>query len=172
MTLEFQRRGRRTDSSAVLYAAARCAHGCPQVIVSSPLSADGRPFPTVFWLTCPYLGRRCGELESAQKISELERIFSERSAEVAAYHRSYAALRMKLLSCAEMAALAQMSERKRSVIENSGVGGIDWQGPSSGAKCLHLQTAAWLGMGFHPASDWLCTVIGPLSCAEGLCLLA
>ena len=32
---------------------ARCGDGHPLVIRNRPLDADGHPFPTIFWLTCP-----------------------------------------------------------------------------------------------------------------------
>jgi uncharacterized protein len=35
--------------------AVRCSYGRPQVIASPSRLADGAPFPTTFWLTCPYL---------------------------------------------------------------------------------------------------------------------
>ncbi|HYZ47127.1 MAG TPA: DUF501 domain-containing protein [Actinomycetota bacterium] len=42
--------------------AARCHLGLPMVIENSPL-AEGEPFPTLFWLTCPLLVKRASRLE-------------------------------------------------------------------------------------------------------------
>ncbi|HEV2950896.1 MAG TPA: DUF501 domain-containing protein, partial [Actinomycetota bacterium] len=32
---------------------ARCTSGHPLVIRNQPLDAEGDPFPTIYWLTCP-----------------------------------------------------------------------------------------------------------------------
>jgi len=45
--------------------AARCIAGAPLVIAVAPVLEDASPFPTTFWLTCPRLVERVGELESA-----------------------------------------------------------------------------------------------------------
>ena len=45
----------------------RCKYGHPQVIVNRPVSieiADINVFPTLFWLTCPYLRKAVARLES------------------------------------------------------------------------------------------------------------
>ena len=70
----------------------------PQAVVSAPLSRGMKPFPTLFWLTCPFpQGRRCGELESMQKIAELEKLFASMPEDIARYHADYAALRLSLI---------------------------------------------------------------------------
>ncbi|HEY5506960.1 MAG TPA: DUF501 domain-containing protein, partial [Coriobacteriia bacterium] len=43
----------------------RCERGAPAVIAVAPRLADGTPFPTAFWLTCPRLVEAVGALESA-----------------------------------------------------------------------------------------------------------
>lgn len=44
--------------------AACCSFGFPTVIVSPSTLSDGERFPTWAWLTCPWLTRRCSDLES------------------------------------------------------------------------------------------------------------
>jgi hypothetical protein len=51
--------------------ARRCHLGLPMVIENHPRLADGTPFPTTFWLTCPVLVRRAGTLESRGWMGEL-----------------------------------------------------------------------------------------------------
>ncbi|MDD7650046.1 DUF501 domain-containing protein [Cloacibacillus porcorum] len=169
--LRRQMRGRKFDASAVIAAARRCRHGCPQIIVSSPVSASGVPFPTIFWLTCPFLDHRCGELESEQRISELEAFFAAMpAAAVEKMHQDYAALRLVLIGGGKSSALSEMNEGMRRVLTESGVGGINWREARQAVKCLHLQTATWLGMGAHPAGEWLAEKLGALDCADGRCL--
>ena len=33
----------------------RCSYGAPAVIATAPVLEDGSPFPTLYWLTCPFL---------------------------------------------------------------------------------------------------------------------
>lgn len=167
--LRGQMRGRKFDSSAVLAVARRCRHGFPQVVVSSPISSSGAPFPTLFWLTCPFLDHRCGELESEQRIAELEAVFAAIPEEVEKMHRGYAALRLSLAGGEKSQAFVNMSDGMRRTIAEYGVGGINWQDAPQAVKCLHLQTAAWLGMGAHPAREWLAEKLGALDCAGGRC---
>lgn len=167
--LALQNRGRPFASSEVLAVARRCRFGFPQAVVSAPLSRDMRPFPTLFWLTCPFLKHRCGELESLQKISELEKVFESIPGEIERYHADYAALRLSLVPRDAREKLERTNPAMLAVLAESGVGGISYAGGCAAPKCLHLQTAAWLGMGRHPASEWLAAEIGPLECASGAC---
>lgn len=45
--------------------AVRCPFDRPAVIATPPRLADGSPFPTLYWLSCPRLVARVGGLESA-----------------------------------------------------------------------------------------------------------
>lgn len=164
-----QNKGRAFGESGVLAVARRCRFGFPQVVVSEPLSREMKPFPTLFWLTCPFLKRRCGELESMQKIAELEKLFSSMPDDVARYHADYAALRLSLIPDGAKRALERDNPAMLAVLAESGVGGINYSGGCCAPKCLHLQTAAWLGMGAHPAAAWLEAEIGPLECSTGSC---
>jgi uncharacterized protein len=46
--------------------------GNPAVVKTKPRLADGTPFPTLFYLTCPRLNSRLGTLESVGFMKELE----------------------------------------------------------------------------------------------------
>lgn len=41
-----------------------CPWGYPVVIETKPYLDDGTPFPTVYWLTCPYLRQELSKLEA------------------------------------------------------------------------------------------------------------
>jgi len=133
------------------------------VIVCSPLSAKGSPFPTIFWLTCPFLCRKCGELESGRKARELEDLFRTIPDGVEKWHRDYAALREDILK-------SHVSEAEANACcqPERGVGGIDWKRAPYAVKCLHLQVATWLGFG-HPAGDWLEREVKDVTCSGGDC---
>ena len=156
--LTAQMKNRRFSMSLVYMVAHRCSFGFPQVIVCCPVSDKGSPFPTMFWLTCPYLNRVCGELESLQKIKELEEVFKQRIDDVTEWHKSYSALR-----CA-------LNPSAFNISSSCGVGGINYKETPFAAKCLHLQTGTWLGLGAHPASDWLRQNIASIECSDACCL--
>ena len=165
-SLAKQMKKRKFDASSVIAVAKRCKSGFPQVIVSSPLSRSGSPFPTLFWLTCPFLDRRCGELEAARLIAELEKLFERTPEAVRKMHKDYAALRLR---AAGASLTAPMSKKAVDVLSRLGVGGIDASVAPNAVKCLHLQTATWLGMGEHPARRWLAEKLGALECGEVRC---
>lgn len=168
-SIALQNKNRPFVESRVIAVALRCGFGFPQVVVSSPLSRTLTPFPTLFWLTCPFLKRRCGELESRQKIAELEKIFSSMPELIERYHADYAEMRLSLVPEDVRLELARTNPSIFEVLAKSGVGGINYSGGCPAPKCLHLQTASWLGMGRHPAESWLAAEIGALECSTGSC---
>jgi hypothetical protein len=48
----------------------RCHLGIPTVIENHP-QVEGRPFPTLFWLTCPLLVKRISRQEAGGRMAEL-----------------------------------------------------------------------------------------------------
>ncbi len=161
---------RRFDISLVHAVAKRCSAGFPQVVVCRPVTSNGVPFPTLFWLTCPYLERKCGELESQQKINELEDVFRERIPEIIKWHKKYSQLRLSLLDKSEAAKIEAKNSAIWNILCTCGVGGINWKDVPFAAKCLHLQAATWLGWDHHPAADWLAAQLYPTECADKICI--
>lgn len=164
--LERINNGRRFDVSFIYAVARRCSNGWPQVVVCRPITTNGVPFPTVFWLTCPYLDRKCGALESRQKIHDLETVLYGNRSEVSKWHHDYAKLRNELIEKEKIETENMYAVMKS--FEIYGVGGINMVKSPCSAKCIHLQTATWLGWMRHPASEWLEKNIGELDC-NGSC---
>lgn len=48
-----------------LRVAVRCAHGFPAVTEQDAIGADGKPFPTTYYLTCPWLVAALARTEAA-----------------------------------------------------------------------------------------------------------
>jgi len=128
---------------------ARCARGGPGfgthplVIRNHPLDAGGRPFPTMYWLTCPDAVRAVSRVESEGWIGRLnERVDSDpefrRALEAA--HRAYAAERGRVVPGAE---------------EWGGVGGT-----RVCVKCLHAHYAYRLAGGDDPVGAWTAERVG------------
>jgi len=58
----------------------RCGFGFPSAIISPSVLAEGTPFPTFAWLTCPWLVEQVGELESAGETDRWSRCAAEQPA--------------------------------------------------------------------------------------------
>jgi uncharacterized protein len=108
--------------------AARCRFRRPTVIVSPSRLADGTPFPTYAWLTCPHLVERVGAVESTGAAAG----FADR------------ALRDRDIE----SALRDVDGRVRDLraSESGGVDacpsvGLGGQRDPLGVKCLHLHVA-------------------------------
>ena len=155
----------------ILGVALRCSYGAPQVLICAA-EKRARPFPTTFWLVCPHLSGVAGTLESLKGVASMESevIKSESEGgggEWAMYNLRHAALRMALLPKARKVFLSRYERRRFDAIRRGGVGGIaDF---SCRVKCIHLQLASYLGMGYHPASDWIARHVGVWECGDGFC---
>lgn len=55
----------------------RCPFGRPAVTEQSPYDDAGEPFPTMFWLTCPYLVAAVSRLEAAGGVERWTRAAAE-----------------------------------------------------------------------------------------------
>jgi hypothetical protein len=57
--------------------AVRCPYGRPAVTEQAPFDADGQPFPTTYYLTCPRLVARIARLEAAGGVERWSRAARE-----------------------------------------------------------------------------------------------
>ncbi len=116
---------------------ARCSYGYPQVVRVFPI-VDGRPFPTLFWLTCPHLVKEVDRLEADGWIGRLERRIAEDErlgAGIERAHERYVEERS-----------AALPDEERRTIESRGLasgllGGIGGIADRRRLKCLHLHVA-------------------------------
>jgi len=124
---------------------AHCTVGHPLVIRNRPLDADGRPFPTTYWLTCPEAVRWVSRLESEGWIARLgdDPAIGARLEEA---HRAYAAERGEMVPGAE---------------EWGGVGGT-----RRGIKCLHAHYAHHLAGGDDAVGRWTAERVEPIHGTE------
>ena len=116
----------------------RCVHGYPQVVTVYPL-LDGKPFPTLYWLTCPFLSQEIASLEADGMISRLEEEIHRDpnlAKRLVLAHRSYIEERRRLLSREDLVYLEE--KRMLPALMERGIGGI---ADYSRIKCLHLHVA-------------------------------
>jgi uncharacterized protein len=57
--------------------AARCAYGFPAVTEQAPYGEDGTPFPTTYYLTCPWLVSEIARLEADGGVERFSRAAAE-----------------------------------------------------------------------------------------------
>ena len=159
--IERQMSERKFDSRLILGTANRCRWGYPRVIVCSPLKEDGAqrrgfvPFPTSFWLTCPWLLRLAGSVESQGGVGDLGQWIEKHAfREWLLFDLDHRLARIALLSPNRLNFLRRFKPRIFDRLRRDGVGGIRYDSHAR-VKCIHLQAASWLVFRRHPGEEWL-----------------
>ena len=135
--------------------AARCPFGYPAAVEDLPYGPDGRPFPTVYYLTCPTLVAGVAALESdggvrrwARRVAADERLAASlgKAAAQSGRRRRELARRYALPMLDGGASLrggvGGVGAGGRGSAGKSAAGAISGGAPSGGAiKCLHAHVA-------------------------------
>lgn len=133
--------------------ASACHLGLPVVLEVHP-NKEGRPFPTLYYLTCPLARIRVSRIEAAGGVGEwTSRVESDPqlAAELEAAHEAYARARAEHLD----------PQDPLSELVNGGVAG------GQGVKCLHAHYAHARAGGQNPIGEAVQAEIEPLDCASG-----
>jgi uncharacterized protein len=128
--------------------AVRCGWGLPAVMRVDPALADGTPFPTMFWLSCPVASKAVGRLEAEGTmvgLNERLRRDDELAAEYAAASERYVSARN------------QLGPR---VPRDDSAGGMPVR-----VKCLHTLYGHHLATRDNPIGAWVAEQLEPLPCA-------
>ena len=125
----------------------RCPCGRPDVVETSPRLADGTPFPTLYYLTCPRAASAIGRLEASGLMREMtDRLGADDdlARRYRTAHESYLARRAELEHVDEIA-------------------GISAGGMPTRVKCLHVLVAHSLaaGRGVNPLGDEALDLLDP-----------
>ena len=118
---------------------ARCPGPHPLVIRNQPLDAERKPFPTLYWLTCPDAVKAVSKLEAEGWIDRLEERFADVLPTV---HAAYA------------------EDRARDAPEARDWGGVG--GTRTGLKCLHAHYANHVAGGEDPVGAWVAERVEPV----------
>lgn len=131
-----------------------CSFGHVRVQVCRPWGR--KPFPTSFWLVCPYLVRLAGKIESIGGVHELEEYIISRGLvhEWRRYNIMHQAIRLRLGGVSMNDFMRRYRAGIFRDVMRGGVGGIR-VGEGVNVKCLHLQAASLIGTGYHPGEKWL-----------------
>jgi uncharacterized protein len=105
---------------AFVRVAVRCPFGSPAVTEQAPFDEAGRPFPTQYYVTCPYLVAGISRLEAAGGVERWSRAAEEDAV------------------LAQSLADAQAEQRRVRPEIDAGIGGSTRTGS---LKCLHAHAA-------------------------------
>jgi uncharacterized protein len=125
----------------------RCPCGLPDVVETTPRLADGTPFPTLYYLTCPRATAACSRLESAGVMKEMAARLAA-DPDLAAAHRS---------------AHEAYLQRREAIAPVREIEGVSAGGMPGRVKCLHVLVAHALaaGPGVNPLGDEALEMISP-----------
>ena len=128
--------------------AVRCPFGKPAVAEQEPFDADGRPFPTQYYVTCPHLVAAISRLEAAGGVDRWTRA-------AAADDELGASL-----------TAAQAEQRRLRPELDAGIGGSTRSGS---LKCLHAHAAFALARPGYELGDRILAELPawPDSCCTG-----
>ncbi|HEX6888741.1 MAG TPA: DUF501 domain-containing protein [Candidatus Nanopelagicales bacterium] len=124
---------------AVRAVAHRCACGDPDVVQTEPALADGTPFPTLYYLTCPRATGAVSTLESEGLMRDMAGRLASDPELAEAYRAAHEAY------LAEREALGRVPQ----------IAGISAGGMPDRVKCLHVLVGHALaaGPGVNPLGD-------------------
>ena len=124
----------------------RCPCGKPAVVATQPRLADGTPFPTTYYLTCPRATAACSTLESQGVMATMTARLREDAQLAAAYRRAHQAY------LRDRAELGEVPE----------IAGVSAGGMPDRVKCLHVLVAHSLaaGPGVNPLGDEALAAVG------------
>jgi uncharacterized protein len=162
---------------------ARCPYGYPAAVEDLPYGPDGRPFPTLYYLTCPTLVAGVSLLESAGgvrrwagRLAADERLaVSLARAEAQSRRRRRELARRYSLSMRDGGASLRSGVGGVSPVGNGGTGGRGGKsdairpGDVAAIKCLHAHVAHALAC---PSYDLGAAVLAEVAepwCADARC---
>ena len=128
--------------------AVRCPYGRPAVTEQAPFDEHGRPFPTQFYVTCPFLVAQISRLEAAGGVEKWTRA----AAESPELHESLTR--------------AQLEQRELRPELAAGIGGSTRTGS---LKCLHAHAAFALARPGYVLGERILEDVGELWPADACC---
>jgi hypothetical protein len=133
---------------ALRQVACRCPHGFPAVTEQEPQADDGTPFPTTFWLTCPWLVEALARVEAAGGVERWSRAAADDPALAASL------------------AAADAEQRRLRPELSVGIGGS--RNPGA-LKCLHAHAAFALARPGYELGERILAEAGERWCPDARC---
>ncbi len=149
------------EPERVLAVCQRCSHGLPEVILNSPFRADGRPFPDLFWLTCPTLVKNIARIEERGWVKKLEELLQqdkELSRRFFAAQVAFQIFKLFLLQNElELPSSVQQVFFKKWMAGTSQVLQL---------KCLHAHFAIYRALSVNPIGERVSALLTNSSCSK------
>jgi len=125
----------------------RCPCGKPDVVETPPRLADGTPFPTFYYATCPRLTGAISTLESSAMMAQMQDRFATAHELADAYHAAHD---------------DYLAARAALGMDVPEVEGVTAGGMPDRVKCLHSLVAHSLGAGpgVNPLGDEALAALG------------
>jgi hypothetical protein len=131
--------------------AARCTYGFPAVTEQAPFGPGGEPFPTTYYLTCPWLVSGIARVEAGGGVERFSRLAA---------------------SDPELArSLAEADEEQRRLRPELDVG-IAGTRSRENLKCLHAHAAFALARPDYELGERVLAEAGERWCPDGRCARA
>jgi uncharacterized protein len=147
--LEIVERQLRRRPRAFRRVAVRCPYGRPAVTEQDPFDESGEPFPTAYWLTCPYLVTGLARIEAAGGVERWTRAAAEDPELAASLERAHA--------------------EQRALRPELDLGVAGTRSGAAGLKCLHAHAAFALARPGYELGDRILAEVEPLWPPEGCC---
>jgi hypothetical protein len=128
--------------------AARCAHGFPAVTEQGPFTPDGRPFPTTYYLTCPWLVAAISRLEAEGGVARWSRQAADDP---------------------ELGASLAHADAEQRRLRPELEGGIAGTREQHALKCLHAHAAFALARPGYELGERVLAEAGRRWCPDGRC---
>jgi hypothetical protein len=129
--------------------AVRCPYGRPAVVEQRPYDESGEPFPTTYWLTCPFLVAALARIEAAGGVERWTRAAAEDPGLAESLRRGH-----------------EEQRRLRPELD-LGIGG--GRADARGLKCLHAHAAFALVCPGYTLGERILAEVDPLWPAGGCC---
>jgi hypothetical protein len=158
--LKFQLKGEIENLHSIVK---ECSYGYPVAIQSLPFKKDkngkSTPFPTTFWLTCPYLRRKIGELESKGYIKKAKEMLKDKET-------LYKFIKSREITIKERLSMVGKDFEYYDYISKLGIGGSR---DDTKIKCLHLHVANFFKTKINPIGKWVLENIDSVECEDCEC---
>lgn len=144
--LEVVKKQLKRNVNNVLSVAYRCSYGFPAVVFSYPIR-NGKPFPTIHYLTCPHLYKEISQLEEKGFI----KLYEERIESDETFRKLYKLAHEEVIK-KRISALREDDKNSEwiEVFASVGTGGIS---NFEKVKCLHLHVADYLAGVNNPIGE-------------------
>jgi hypothetical protein len=149
------------DPERILAVLHRCQWGLPEVVLNYPLRADGRPFPDLFWLTCPALVKNIAHIEEQGWIKKLETLVQQDENLLKRFFAAQVAFQIFKLFLLQ-GELELPSSIKPVFFKK-------WMAGTSKVlkvKCLHAHFAFYCALGVNPIGKKVAELLTKPSCSR------